>query len=45
MLTQSHELPIKPNPVAWLVKDKMGITHGQGCGLGFSISVQPDPTR
>ena len=41
MLTQAHRLPIRPNPIAQLAKDKMGITHG----LRFSFSAQPNPTR
>ena len=43
MLTQAHGEPIRPNPIAHLAKDKMGIVHGQGHGLRFSLSAQPDP--
>ena len=45
MLTQAHEQLIRPNLIAQFAKDKMGIVHGQGHGLRFSLSTQPDPTR
>ena len=37
MLTQAHRLPIRPNPIAQLAKDKMGIAYGQSHGLKFSL--------
>ena len=41
MLTQAHGEPIRPNPIAHLAKDKMGIAHG----LRFSLSTQSNPAH
>ena len=45
MLTQADGQPIKPNPIVQLAKDKIGIAHGQGHGLKFSFSTQPNSAR